>query len=358
MKVTRRTFLYLSAVGLAGCSPGRDRLRIFVYAGNHERIMREVFVPLFEAATGQTCVLESGWWDALAKLKSSPAGRPAFDLMITDATQGYPAIREGLFARLDEANLPNVRLLAPSALDNAVWRDRMGVPYPDSVMTLAYRPQEVEPAPTTWGDLLRESLRGKISLYSSFYMSLYTFACMRAAQEGKPGSAQALIENDLPGMLDYARRERLRVKFWWKTSAEMILDLGRGTAAACNMHSPEMIQALREDRSLAAVVPQADRAMVQVMWCIPADSPRKKLAEAAINILFSEEVQYGFAKRGSATALPRVAAELAAADPLWASIYPHTPEQLAQLQYYPYEKYAKNWDAISDEWERRVLRAG
>ena len=358
MNISRRTFLFLSAVGLAGCGARRDRLRIFVYAGNHDRIMREVFVPAFEGETGQTCVLESGWWDAIAKLKSSPTGQPAFDLMITDATQGYPAIREGLFAQLDQANLPNAGAMAPAALDNAVWRDRIGVPYPDSVMTLAYRRATVEPAPRTWADLLRDSLKGNIALYSSFYMSLYTFACMRAAQEGKPGTAAALVENDLKGMLDYAAQVRGRVKLWWKTSAEMILDLGRGEAAACNMHSPEMLQALREEKALAAVVPEADRAMVQVMWCVPADSPRKRLAETAINVLFSDAVQRAFAERGSATAIPRVAAEVAAADPVWASIYPHTPAQFEALRYYPYEVYAKHWDEIATEWERRVLRAG
>jgi spermidine/putrescine-binding protein len=358
MNASRRTFLFLAALGLAGCGTRRDRLRIFVYAGNHDRIMREVFVPAFEAATGQTCVLESGWWDAMAKLKASPAGQPAFDLLITDATQGYPAIREGLFASLEEANLPNVGAMAPAALDNAVWRDRVGVPYPDSVMTLAYRRTAVEPKPTTWADLLREPLRGKIALYSSFYMSLYTFACMRAAQESKPGTAHALLENDLQGMLTYAAKERGRVKRWWSTSAEMILDLGRGEAAACNMHSPEMLQALREEKTLAAVVPEADRAMVQVMWCVPADSPRKRLAEAAIDLLFSDELQRAFAERGSATALPHVAEAVAAADPVWAGIYPHTVAQMKAIRYYPYEVYARNWDDIAEEWERRVLRAG
>jgi spermidine/putrescine-binding protein len=358
MNVSRRAFLFLSALGLVGCSRSPDRLRIFVYAGNHDRVMREVFVPAFEAATGASCVLESGWWDAIAKLKASPAGQPAFDLMITDATQGYPAIREGMFARITEANVPNVQAMIPSALDNAVWRDRVGVPYPDSVMTLAYRPDRVQPAPTSWADLMRPKLSGKISLYSSFYMSLYTFACMWAAAENKPGTAHARIRDDLQGVLDFAQRERGRIQFWWPTSAEMILALGRGEAAACNMHSPEMLMALREEKDLAAVVPEADRAMVQVMWCIPADSPRQRLAEEAINILFSDPVQRAFAERGSATAIPRVAAAMAEADPQWGQIYPHTAAQLNALQYYPYEVYAKHWDDIATFWERRVLRAG
>ncbi|MGL4553590.1 MAG: ABC transporter substrate-binding protein [Gemmataceae bacterium] len=356
--MTRRTFLFLSALGLAGCGRRSDALRVVVYAGNHERILRESFVPAFKAATGASCVLDAGWWDAIGKLKASPAGKPEYDLLITDATQGYPAIRDGMFAQLDMANVPNAKLMAPSALDNSVFRDRVGVPYPDSVMTLAYHRDRVKDAPAGWGDLLRPGLAGEVALYNSFYMSLYTFACMKAAADGKPGTAHALIKDDLKGVMEFAREHRKQVGLWWKTSSEMILALGRKGASACNMHSPEMLQALREDKSLAAVVPPHDRAMVQVMWCVPADTPKKGLAEKAIDVLFSPAVQLAFARSGSATALPAVAEQMADEDPLWASIYPHTPEQLGTLRYYPYDGYAAHWDEIADFWERRVLRDG
>jgi putative spermidine/putrescine transport system substrate-binding protein len=356
--MNRRSFLFLSALGLAGCGRGRDTLRIFVYAGNHERIMRESFVPAFEAATGATCVLDAGWWDAIGKLKASPAGKPEYDLLITDATQGYPAIKEGMFAPLNLANIPNTKLMTPSALDNSVFRDRVAVPYPDSVMTLAYHRDLVKEEPKGWDDLLRPGLAGKVALYNSFYMSLYTFACMWAAKDGKAGTAHLRVKDNLKGVQEFAREHRKQVGLWWKTSSEMILSLGRKEAAACNMHSPEMLQALREDKSLAAVVPPLDRAFVQVMWCVPADGARKALAEKAIDVLFSPDVQRAFAKSGSATALPAVAKEVAKEDPVWASIYPHTEEQLNGLRYYPYDVYAAHWDEIAEHWERRVLRDG
>lgn len=356
--MNRRAFLFTTALGLAGCGRGRDTLRVFVYAGNHERIMRESFVPAFQTATGATCTLDAGWWDAIGKLKASPRGKPEYDLVITDATQGYPAISEGLFAEVNPANIPNHRLMIPSALDNEVFRRRMGIPYPDSAMTLASHRDLVANPPIGWDDLIRPELVGKVAFYSSFYMSLYTFACIKAAADKKKGTAHALVANDLMGVLNFAREHRKNVGWWWKTSSEMILALARREAAACNMHSPEMLQALREDQSLRAVVPIHDRAFVQVMWCIPIDTPRKALAERAIDILFSPDVQRAFARSGSATALPAVAKEMADADPVWASIYPHTSEQLNALRYYPYDVYADRWDDIADFWERRVLRDG
>jgi putative spermidine/putrescine transport system substrate-binding protein len=366
---TRRQFLS-STTGLvagvaAGCGRGGNtgpfagqKLRIFVYAGGHERTMREVFVPAFEAKTGAAVVLDPGWWDAIAKLKASPKGKPAFDLVVTDATQGYPALREGLFQKLDVKRIPNRANLTPAVLDNWVYQEGYGITFPDSVMTLAYHKDLVKFQPSGWDDLLRDDVRGKVALYNSFYMSLYTFACMKVAREGKPGTAAAAVARDLDGVLAFARENRDRVKFWWPTSTDLTLGLAQKDYAIGNMHSPEMLAALRERPELGAVVPEADRAFVQVMWVVPDGTPHKELAETAIDLIFSEEMQRAFARQGSATAVLSAARDVAAEDPYWKQIYPSTEEQLKSLRYYPYDVYAAHWDHIARVWDREVLRKG
>jgi spermidine/putrescine-binding protein len=346
------------SLAVAGCRRAVDdqTLRIFVYAGGHERTMREVFLPAFEALTGKTAVLVPGWWGSTAQLKQSPKGQPPYDLMIVDATEGYPAVRDGLFQQIDPARLPNVAKLTPTVLDNWVYRDRYGVTFPDSVQTLAYRKDAIDFVPKTWDDLLRDDVRGRVALYSSFYMSLYTFACMKAAQAGKPGTAHDLIDDDLPGVLAFAKEQRDRVGFWWKTSTDMSRGLVQKDCALGNMHSPEMLVELRERPELGAVVPEADRAFVQVFWAIPDGTPRKESAETALNLLFSEELQTGFARRGSATALLSAAETVAAEDPLWRSLYPSTEEGFRALRYYPYDAYFRDWKGVNDAWDREVLR--
>src|SRR5207244_2899034 len=112
--------------------------------------------------------------------------------------------------------------------------DRYAIPYPDAVMTLAYHRDMVSPPPTTWADLLRDDLRGKIALYNSFYMTLYTFACMKVAQDGKPGTAAEWVRKVLQGVLRYAKETRDRVKFWWPNTTDMILALTRKECAGGN----------------------------------------------------------------------------------------------------------------------------
>ncbi|MFO0929454.1 MAG: hypothetical protein U0736_20895 [Gemmataceae bacterium] len=68
-------------------------------------------------------------------------------------------------------------------------------------------------------------------------------------------------------------------------------------------------------------------AFVQVFWAIPAGTRNQDLAEQAIDLLFSDEVQLGFARRGMATPLLKVAEQVAAEDLFWKQIYPHTAEQ-------------------------------
>jgi spermidine/putrescine-binding protein len=181
--LTRRHFFFAGAALVAGCrSAKKSTLRVFVYAGGHEKTMREVFVPRFEAASGAEVELQAGWWDGIAKLKAAPVDDPPFDLIISDATQGYPAVKEGLFAKLNLDNIPNHKRLTPSALDNRVFRDGFGITFPDSVMTLAFNKESVGKPPTRWADLLRPDLDGKLGLYNlRFARVLGGFAEGRAA---------------------------------------------------------------------------------------------------------------------------------------------------------------------------------
>jgi len=379
---TRRGFLgasgaaalgTVSAAGLAGCGasdssvdaegePGSEKpfagqtLRVFVYSGAWEKGFDEHFVPLFEERTGAKVIVDPGWWDSIPKLKASPPGQPAFDLVLTDATQGYPAIREGLFRELDFSKIPNKSNVAASALDNWVVNDSYGLTFPESVMTLGYNRNLCAEKPTSWGDLMRPDYDGKLGLYNSFYMSLYTFACMKVAREGRAGAAAETMAGDLQGVIDFAKAQRDRVEFWWPTSTDMAMNLARGNVALGNMHSPDMLLALREQSQLGATVPGPDRAFVLLMWVVAADSKVPELAHAAIDLLFSPEVQEGFARSGQVTTLPEVAAEVAADDEAWGRIYPVTEEELAGVAYYPYDVYMENWDDLVEVWDREILR--
>jgi spermidine/putrescine-binding protein len=344
-----------SAATLPGDFAGQT-CRIFVYAGFCEQVVREFVVPRVESELGAQCVLDAGWWDSISRLRAAPARSPPFELVITDATQGLPAIRDGLFRTLDWSRIPNRGHFTPAALDNSVVRDGYGLTYPDSVMSLAASRPGCPFNPRQWADLLDPKVSGRVGLYDSFYMSLYTFACLRHAVEKTEKTPHELIAENWGSVVEFARKHREIVGYWWATSNDMLAALRQKTCWLGNMHSPELFAAASETDEFAWTVPTDHRAFVQILWLVPAGTPRFELAERVLNIIASPEAQRGFAERGSACAIPEVAAEMAARNSTWASMYPHTPEQFASVRYYPYEVYSAHWHDITDAWTRRVLR--
>ncbi|MEM7224351.1 MAG: extracellular solute-binding protein [Pseudomonadota bacterium] len=334
-----------------------EKLRIFTYAGAWGDQFTQNFAPFFKQQTGADLLIELGWWDSVPKLKASPPGEPAFDLIMTDATQGYPAIREGLFQKIDLSKIPNAAKFAPEVMDNWVVKDGWGVTWPDAAQTGVYNTEVVKTAPTKWSDLLEDKFTDKLGMYNSFYFSLFTFACMMVEAEGKAGTARQVCDEDLESVLNFAKSQRDRVNYWWPSSSDMALNLVQKNVYVGNIHSVDAFGPVREGEPIGVFVPDKDRASFQALWLVSKDTKKKELAEVAINLFCSEAFQETYASKGGfPTAIPSVAAKVAAQDELWAAINPHTEAQFKNVGYYPYDAYFANWDHIVEVWDKEVLR--
>ena len=372
--ITRRDFLRKSTavgVGLAAGSKlatlsseaygGQmfkgEKLRIFTYAGAWGDQFTKNFAPMFKQVTGADLIVELGWWDSIPKLKASPPGNPAFDLIMTDATQGYPAIREGLFQKVDMGNIPNASKFTPAVMDNWVVKENWGITWPDAAQTGVYNTDVIKSPPTKWSDLLDDRFSGKLGMYNSFYFSLFTFACMKVDLEGRSGTARDEMANNLEGVLEFAKAQRDRVNYWWPSSSDMALNLVQRNVHVGNIHSVDVFGPVREGEPIGVFVPDTDRASFQALWLISKDTKKKELAETAINFFCSEEFQEVYASDGGfPTAIPSVAAKVAKKDDLWAAINPYTEAHFKNVGYYPYDAYFANWDHVVEVWDKEILR--
>lgn len=372
---SRREFIKYTAAtgaGLAAVGPGSfvrsaaasqdfkgEELRIFTYAGAWGDQFTKNFAPLFEEVTGARLIVELGWWDSVPKLKASPPGKPAFDLIMTDATQGYPAVREGLFQTLNFDNIPNAQAFSPKAMDNWIVKDGWGVTWPDAAQTGVYNTEVVDEVPTGWADLMSARFDNKLGMYNSFYFSLFTFASMMVDAEGDAGTARQRCNEDIGSVLKFAEEQSRRVNYWWPSSSDMALNLVQRNVSAGNIHSVDAFGPVREGEPIGVFVPDADRASFQAMWLVSKDTRKKELAEAAINIFCSPAFQEIYASDGGfPTGIQDVAAKVAAQDDLWARVYAHTDAQFENVGYYPYDAYFSDWDNIVEYWDRKVLRQG
>lgn len=348
-----------TAAGATGTQQFAGRtLTLFVYSGLTENTYRDVFNPAFEKMTGAKVVLSTGWWDSVPKLKTSPEDQTPFDLVLTDPIQGYPAFREGLFQKIDTAKIPNAKNFAPTILDSYVWKEGWGLPYLSSAMTIAWHKELIPDGLKKWSDLFADGLKGKITMYNSYYLSLYAFAVAKVEMDGKPGTAKQEMENNLDGVLQFAKSKREWVGYWWPTTADGVNALLQKNVSAAVIHGNGLIAPTKDNKPVGFIVPDNDQAYVQLFLVIPRGSKNKDLAEAAINYFASEENQRGFGMKSGELSvnIPKVAEEVAKAQPVWSKVYPNTAAQFQNINYYPYETYDKNGDKIQKFWDREILR--
>lgn len=333
-------------------------LTVFVYSGLTEETFRNVYAPAFEKATGAKMILSPGWWDAAAKLQSSPDDQPPFDLVETDPIQGFPGIRQNLFQKIDVSKIPNAKNFAPQILDSSIYTDSYGLPFISSAMTVCWHNELVPGGLKKWSDLFSEGMKGKIMLYNAYYMSLYTFAVAKVEMDGKPGTAKQEITNNLDGVLQFAKEKSEWVKYWWPTTADAVNALLQKNVSAGNIHGNGLISPIQSNKPVGFTVPTNDQAYVQLFFVVPRTTKQPELAQAAMDFFASQQIQRAFGEQTGqfSVNIPSIAAEVAPKQPVWARVYPNQPDQFKNLSYYPYDVYDKNNDKITAFWNSQVLR--
>ncbi|GAA2358767.1 ABC transporter substrate-binding protein [Streptomyces sp. XM4011] len=97
--------------------------------------------------------------EVLAKLRASTS-RPAADVALMDSSVAPTANEEGLFARLDPEQVPNLDRL----VDEAASKDGFGPGLTLDSLSILYNTERVDTPPTSWNDLWDEEYRGRLAM--------------------------------------------------------------------------------------------------------------------------------------------------------------------------------------------------
>ena len=369
--IARRQFLTGAALAGAGAfmmpAVGRSEakpyagqtLTVFAYIGKNEEMLRKHLVGPFQERTGAQVLIDTGYWEMLPKLKASPPGQPAYDAVMTDPTQGLPAIKEGLFEKINMQNVPNARMLPPRMQEDWYQANGWGVNFAGAPMVMAFNTEVVPRPPQRWHDLLNPEYRGKISMYNASYQSIFAFAQMKAGNEGRPGKGYEELKTNLDGVLKFAAEHRDIVRVWWTNPGDFLNKLLQREIVGGVVHIHGPLAAEAGGKPVKVVSPDEGTAIVQVFWSIPKGTKVKRLAEEFINDFFSTEFQVkrgvdGLQATAHLTAMEQAGRESA----LYAKFLPTSLEAWNRLRYYPYDIYfeGNNWAKINDFWDREVLR--
>ena len=171
MILTRRAFLragagavagmpgLLAACGRGGSGSGAPRLRVMMNGGYYEELARRHVIGPFQEEHGvRVEVVPATAAQILTRLLAERSS-PAVDLVILDQMLAARGVAEGLFERIDPANVPNLADLEERAVDPEGYGPIVHSHSLSLGMNTAML--DVEP-PRSWADLWHPRFRGMV----------------------------------------------------------------------------------------------------------------------------------------------------------------------------------------------------
>ena len=270
----------------------RSRLDTELNFYNWGDYIDETILDDFQAEFGVTVNLESYDTneDMLAKIRPGNSG---YDVIVPSDYAVDILIKEGLVAKLDKANIPNIKNLDPSYMD--LYYDpgnEYSVPYFVGLTGIAYNKKVITTPPDSWAALFDparlEPYTGKVSMLDDERESIgaalvYLGKSINDTDPDALAQAEELLKAQKPLLAAYNSSDFNRKL----ASEEVVL------AHAWNGGAGQAFTGLDDfpgNPDIGFVIPKEGGTIWQDNLMIVGDSPRQYTAEVFINYLLDAEV--------------------------------------------------------------------
>ena len=300
---------------------------------------KEGWAQKFNEATGCTVTLVPKATSAeIIATAIAQKDSPQVDVVMADQAAFQQGIQQQIFAELNEADVPNLAKMTDSA--------RIGTqgisPYAD-VLAIVYNKDVFErngwEPPTTWEDLFRPELQGKVivppasNTYGMYY--LIEMARQRGGGVDNMDPGFEAMKELAPGVVD------------WTTTFAKIADLMQQETAAVAVFGNASGHEIAKRGVPAAVVVPEESYLSPTVAGIMEGAPNQECAREFLNWLLSEEVLTYRAERfGQSPMNAEVQLEGEAAERVL------TGDELNSLQTVDYDHIS----GLRDEWNQRFQR--
>ncbi|MBN8943102.1 MAG: extracellular solute-binding protein [Rhizobiales bacterium] len=309
----RRAALMLGLGGMGAClasaAIGAEAapLRVYWSTGQLGRSLKATFVDSFSGA-GRVDILEGGDNPRFTQMQASRA-TPNFDVgTFTDIIMPL-VVRSGLIAELDGRAIPNLAAVDPGLRP---WGAH-AVPYAYGSWGIVYNAARVAKPLTSWSDLLRSDLKGRVTAPNITYNSaIYTIDALARLKGGGLTDPEAGLE----GM----RQVRLSGPGLWEQESIAVGWLKTGEVLATPIYSGNALALLDDPdvKDLRFVVPDEGGYIVPNNLVKLARCPNPDGADRFIDHMLGEPAQSAWPSLGRsrpANARAVVLADVAAATP-------------------------------------------
>lgn len=323
-------------------------LRLTYWGGEYETAMKEALIPDFEAKTGAKVEYTPGWGEQVAKIKSSPADAPPYDLLAGELFIYTQAKEAGILEPLDFNKLPNTKHLYPASRETIPYKDGTGVPTFGGWTALAYNEKTMPFKPTSWADLLRPEMKGKVSLPRIYWAE---DLWVSALANGHTNPAQ-WIESNPDEAFALAKGLGDQVKFWYEGGADFVSALKSGQISAGLYYQELSFTDEWKNAGMKVIVPKEGSISYTDYWMVVRGTQKKALAEEFINYVLDPQTQNKYVKVLPAmTYSPDVTQH---PDAVASGFYPDTNEEVAA-----FHNSSVDYPWLSDKltsWQERFTK--
>lgn len=289
---TRRSLL---AASLGGASlatsfirPARaaiakgDELTVGVWGGDQERILRQYCVEPLERTHGVKINLVLGGTVERRARAYAERGRPSFDVLYLNVFESRQAVKDGVTQPPSDA-VPNAANLFPAARQGGY-----GVAF--NPVTVVYDKRAVSSPITSWKDLWRPELHGKL-IWPTYPGAQGTAALLMTAKVWG-GS-----ENDIEPA--FKKIAELKPFAAFQSSQDQLFALFDQQVGAASIEFGSFTRAYAESRNPNIVIaePAEGQALAMNVACITTGTKNQALSEAWVDLHLSPECQRAYAER-------------------------------------------------------------
>ncbi|MBU2695670.1 MULTISPECIES: extracellular solute-binding protein [Pimelobacter] len=262
-----------------GIPDGSGRtLSVSVWGGETERAFKETVEPVFRKLTGAKVQYDTGSGGERFNKLLAQIGSPTVDVFINSGENVYQANRQGLLTDIDTRRVPN-------AADIADWAKLF--PYGISYGLVAFGLTRAKgvPALTSWGDLWRPELAGRLGLPGIGHTQMPMFLIMAAELNG--GSATDID----PGLKALAKLDPAVLQYFWTEWADRAKG---GEVDVVPEFNYSLLGANDAGVGFSFDFPQEKAIAADNTMAIVKGRPNEDLAHVFLDVAFDADVQTAF----------------------------------------------------------------
>jgi putative spermidine/putrescine transport system substrate-binding protein len=266
-------------------------LTVSTWGGVTQDAIKAYVAPEFAKRTGATLAFDIGGQGARFNKLLAQRNNPPADVFFTSDDGIVAGYRAGVLVPAARKNLPNLAELHDWALtikgfgpDGTV----AAAPYALLSLVLAYNPAVLKDKPTSWNDLWRPEVQGKLAFIAPIYGLTPQFAML--ANELAGGSPGDLT----PGLKKLAELKPVKLTVFWTDWAPLYKTGDVVIAPELDYYLETMKD---QGYAIEYAVPRERAIALPEYVGIVKGTKHQELAEAFLNLMMDATVQRAFATK-------------------------------------------------------------